>query len=57
VPRAYRWRRVVLSLMMPLLFGTMFVVPADQAVIALIPLALVALLLRRVLLPRWLGKN
>jgi uncharacterized membrane protein len=57
VPRAYRWRRVVMSLMMPLLFGTMFVVPADQAVVALIPLAVIALVIRRVLLPRWLGKN
>ena len=57
VPRAYRWRRVVLSLTMPLLFGTMFLVPADQAVIALIPLAVFALVVRRVLLPRWLGKN
>jgi len=57
VPRAYRWRRIVLSLMMPVLFGTMFVVPADKAVVALLPLAVVALVLRRVVLPHWLGKN
>jgi uncharacterized membrane protein len=56
VPRAYRWQRVVVSLMMPVLFGTMFVVPAEQAPTALIPLALGAVLVRRVLLPRWLGK-
>jgi uncharacterized membrane protein len=56
VPLGYRRGRVVLSLMMPLLFGTMFAVPADQAVKALVPLAVVAVVVRRVVLPRWMGK-
>ena len=56
VPREYRWRRVVVSLVMPLLFATLFLLPNDQALVALAPLALVAVVVRRVVLPRWAGK-
>eukprot|EP01035_Chromulina_nebulosa_P037092 gene37092-50039_t len=40
VPRAYRRQRVVASLIMPLLFGILFTLPAAQAVNALVPLAI-----------------
>lgn len=57
VPRPYRWVRVALSSMMPVMFATMFVVPPQHAVGALVPLAAIALLLRKVLLPRWLAEK
>ena len=56
VSRAYRWQRVIVSVVMPVLFGTLFLLPSDEAVTALAPLAVVAAVVRRVLLPRWVGK-
>lgn len=56
VPRAYRRQRVVASLIMPTLFGILFALPAAQAVNALVPLAIGAGVIRRVILPRWFGK-
>jgi uncharacterized membrane protein len=56
VPRAYRWIRIAASVALPLVFFPLLVVPPEQAAPFMLPVVLIMLVLRRVVLPRWLGK-
>ena len=56
VPRGYRWQRIVIGATMPILFGTLFFVPNEQAVPILVPLMIILVVVRRVLLPRWMKR-
>jgi uncharacterized membrane protein len=56
VPRAYRWIRIAVAAALPLLFLPILVLPPDDALPFMLPAVFIFLLLRRVLLPRWLGK-
>jgi uncharacterized membrane protein len=57
VPRAYRWIRIGATAALPLVFFPILVLPPDQAAPIMLPGVVVLLVLRRVLLPRWLGKG
>ena len=56
VTSAYRWSRVIVTLGMPIIFFPALFVSVEQMPKVLLPIAFVLLLIRRVLLPRWLGK-
>ena len=51
-----RWIRVVYTVAFPILFLPVLVLPSDRFATIMLPLVLVVVLLRRVILPRWLGK-
>lgn len=57
VTRAYRHVRIAAAAALPLLFLPILVLPSDQAVRVAVPLVVLILLVRRVLLPKWLGKT
>ena len=52
VPRGYRWQRAVMAATMPVLFCLVLTVPTRQMLSWLVPAALAAIALRRILLPR-----
>ena len=56
VTSAYRWSRVITTLGMPIIFFPALFIPVEQMPKVLLPLAAILLFVRRVLLPRWLGK-
>jgi uncharacterized membrane protein len=57
VTRAYRWIRVAASAALPLLFLPILIVPPEQAAPFMLPGVALVVLLRRVLLPKWLGRK
>lgn len=57
VTRAYRWIRIGVSLAFPLLFLPILILPVEQAASIMLPGVAVVVLLRRVLLPKWLGRK
>ncbi|MBO9712113.1 TMEM175 family protein [Sphingomonas sp.] len=57
VPREFRWTRAILSTAMPLIFLTVLFLPQDSSLYVLPPLAVAALVMRRVVLPRLLGRD
>jgi uncharacterized membrane protein len=56
VTSVYRWSRVIGTLGMPFIFLPALFVTLEQMPKILVPLALVFILVRRVLLPRWAAK-
>ena len=54
VTRPYRWARIAISAALPLLFLPFFVLSPDEAAPYMIPGVFLILIVRRVLLPRWL---
>ena len=57
VTRTYRWIRVAVSAALPLLFLPILVLPPERAAPIMLPGVAVVVLLRRVLLPKWLGRK
>ena len=57
VTRTYRWIRVAVSAALPLLFLPILILPPEQAAPFMIPGVVVVVLVRRVLLPKWLGRK
>ena len=55
VAKAYRWQRIVIGATMPVLFGTLFFVPNEQALPILLPLMIILVIVRRVIMPRWIS--
>lgn len=53
---AYRWSRVIGTLGMPLVFSPALFLSVEQMPKVLLPLAVLLILVRRVLLPRWVAK-
>jgi uncharacterized membrane protein len=56
VTRVYRWSRVIGTLFLPVIFLPGLFLPVEQMPQGLVPLAAIALIARRVLLPRWVAK-
>jgi uncharacterized membrane protein len=56
VTRAYRWTRIASAAAPPLLFLPILIVPPEKAVVGILPALLVFVIVRRVLLPKWLGR-
>lgn len=54
VSRAYRWKRIVTIAMMPLLFTPIALLPIDLIIPVVMPMGLIATILRRTVLPRFL---
>jgi TMEM175 potassium channel family protein len=57
VTQAYRWSRVIGTLGMQVVFAPALFVPVEQMPTVLGPLAAGLLILRRVVLPRWVAKG
>lgn len=57
VPTAERRVRAALTLAIPLLFGVILVTPTDTLPVVFLPVAVVVILLRRFVLPRYLGRR
>jgi uncharacterized membrane protein len=57
VTRTYRWIRVATAAALPLVFLPILIVPPEKAAPVMIPAMLVFVLVRRVLLPKWLGRE
>jgi uncharacterized membrane protein len=55
VGRRERWGRIAATAALPILFLPVLLMPADKAVSVILPLTLVVLVVRRILLPRWIG--
>lgn len=56
VTSAYRWSRVIGTLGMPIAFLPALLVTVEQMATMMLPLAAALVLVRRVLLPRWIAK-
>lgn len=52
VPRIFRWQRIAFAASMPVLFGTLAVLPDKNSLQVLIPLVLIIVVLRRLVVPR-----
>jgi uncharacterized membrane protein len=57
VTRAYRWIRIAIAAGLPLIFLPILVLPPEQAAPVMIPALLAVVLVRRVVLPKWLGRD
>jgi uncharacterized membrane protein len=56
VTSAYRWSRVIGTLGMPIAFLPALLVSVEQMPKILLPLAVALIIMRRILLPRWVAK-
>jgi len=56
VSNAYRWSRVIVTLGMPIIFLPGLFIPVEQMPKVMLPLAAIMVILRRVLLPRWMAR-
>lgn len=57
VTPSYRWSRVIGTLALPLIFLPALFVPVEQMPKVMLPLAALMIIVRRVLLPRWVAKS
>ncbi len=57
VTSSYRWSRVIGTLALPLIFLPALFVPVEQMPKVMLPLAALMIIVRRVLLPRWVAKS
>ena len=56
VTRPYRWTRVGIAAALPIIFMPILVLPPERAAPLMLPAVFVVVIVRRVLLPRWLGR-
>lgn len=52
-----RWTKVALSAVLPVLFLPVLTMRSDQFGVVMLPIVIAVFVVRRVLLPRWLGKR
>jgi uncharacterized membrane protein len=52
-----RWTKVALSAVLPILFLPVLTLRSDQFGVVMLPIVIAVFVIRRILLPRWLGKR
>jgi uncharacterized membrane protein len=57
VTRPYRWARIVIAGFLPVLFLPILILPPEQAAPIMLPGVAMIAIVRRVLLPKWLGRT